>query len=91
MAQVFNGEKLGGLADYIQTAIINKVNVELSNEEKKKDVDESVKSFIKSTFVSDNTFVKMLIDKLIECVPILTQLVYDFLKERINGLTKKGE
>lgn len=88
-AETFNKDSLAVLADFIKATIINRIGTELSNAEKKVAVDNAVTNFVRNSFKSDNVFVQFLIEKLIEAVPLITQIVYDFLKDRIEGLTKK--
>ena len=77
-------------SDLLRTArkaIIEMAKKSIPGIEKKKEVDVVVISFIydRTTNIK-NKIVLWLIDKLVELVPTVTQLVYDFLKEKIENL-----
>lgn len=88
-AIVFTKNNISKVFEVAKNEIIKKVNAELSNEQKKQAVDEAVIVFIDSHFKSDNTIVNFILEKFIEIVPTITQAIFDFLKDRIDGLTRK--
>lgn len=87
--KVFNKQNATNLLNYIKNQIIYHVKSELSNESKKANVDAFVINYIRKTFISKNIIVEFFVNQLIELVPIITQLVFNMLKSRVNGLTKE--
>lgn len=87
--EVLNNQVVREIVDFIKETIICLKDTELTNLEKKKRLDTLTIELIKKKCKSDNIFVQFLIDALLECVPLITQLVYDLLKLRVEGITKK--
>ncbi len=88
-ATIFTRSNIVKVLDFAKGEIIAKVNTELSNEQKKRAVDEAVIVFIDNHFKSDNAIVKFILEKIEDIIPAITQSIFDFLKDRIDGLTKK--
>ncbi|DAB04731.1 TPA: hypothetical protein CPT89_00975 [Candidatus Gastranaerophilales bacterium HUM_11] len=91
--KVFNNESV---KDIIQRAnrliVAYKDYKDLSGAEKKNKVDKLLTTYILEKygeFAKENIFVNWVLNKFIEFLPDITQLVYDFLKKRIEGLTEK--
>ena len=85
--KVFTRENLDSVLKTARSAIISFVNKDILGEQKKKRVDEIViAKIIELTANIKNGLVLWLIDKLISLVPAITQLIYDFLKEKVENL-----
>ena len=63
---------------------------ELSGEEKKKRVDDYLTEWLLENVIekTDNAIINYLLGILIYNLPTITQFIYDFLKEKIEGITK---
>lgn len=88
------------VAEFIKFAKLNIADLaqkELDNKEKKEQLDKAIKGWLipliatvtfKIPFVPD-CFVKYLFNKfIIDNIPVLTQAVYDLLKDKVKGVTK---
>ena len=85
--KVFNRENFNIVLTTAREAIVSFVDKEILGSEKKKRVDEIVVvKIIELTANVKNGLVLWVIDKLIDLVPVVTQLVYDFLKEKVENL-----
>ena len=85
--KVFNKENFNIVLTTAREAIISFVDKEILGSEKKKRVDEIVVAkIIELTINVKNGLVLWVIDRLIDLVPVITQLVYDFLKEKVENL-----
>ena len=85
--KVFTKENFNTVLTTAREAIVSFVNKEILGSEKKKRVDEIVVAkIIELTINVKNGLVLWVIDKLIDLVPVVTQLVYDFLKEKVENL-----
>lgn len=87
--EVLNNQVIKDIVNFIKETIICLKDSDLTNEEKKSRLDTLTIELIKERCKSDNIFVQFLIDVLLECIPLITQLIYDLLKDKIDGLTKK--
>lgn len=88
---VFTNEKVKEFFKIARDLIIKYRDFkELSGEEKKKRVDEFLTNWLFENVVSktDNAIICWLLGILIYNVPTITQFVYDFLKDNIEGITK---
>lgn len=86
---VLNNENIKEIVTFIKETIVVLKDSELSNQEKKDKLDILTVELIEKKCKSDNIYVQFLINIIVECVPIITQLVYDLLKDRIEGITRK--
>ena len=85
--KVFTKENFNIVLTTAREAIVSFVDKEILGSEKKKRVDEVVVAkIIELTINVKNGLVLWLIDRLIDLVPVVTQLVYDFLKEKVENL-----
>lgn len=85
--KVFTKENFDTVLKTAREAIVSFVNKDILGEQKKKRVDEIViAKIIELTANIKNGLVLWLIDKLIDLIPIVTQLIYDFLKEKVENL-----
>ena len=85
--KVFNKENFITVLATAREAIVSFVDKEILGSEKKKRVDEIVVAkIIELTINVKNGLVLWVIDKLIDLVPVVTQLIYNFLKEKVENL-----
>ena len=68
--------------------IIEQAKTELSGSDKKANVDSAVINFIKMNIKNENPLICMLINILLEYVPVFTQCIYEYLKKYVDGLTE---
>ena len=64
---------------------------DLTGEQKKARLDDIIKSYIENTIdsIGLNVFVKFIIKKfIIDNIPTITQIIFDLLKAKIEGITK---
>lgn len=89
--EIFSQENLTDVVDYAKSQIITYVNKnDLLGREKKQKVDDAVTMYVDLKFNSNNGLVKLVAGLLKSAVPCITQLIYDYLKEVVDGLTVKG-
>lgn len=88
-------DKKQGAANFIKQVfaaaknnIIEQAKTELSGNDKKANVDSAVINFIKMNIKNENPLVCMLINILLEYVPVITQCIYEYLKKYVDGLTE---
>lgn len=85
--KVFNKENFNIVLTTAREAIVSFVDKEILGSEKKKRVDEIVVvKIIELTANVKNGLVLWVIDRLIDLVPVVTQLIYNFLKEKVENL-----
>ena len=85
--KVVTKENFNTVLTTAREAIVSFVDKEILGSEKKKRVDEIVVAkIIELTINVKNGLVLWVIDILIDLVPVVTQLVYDFLKEKVENL-----
>lgn len=87
-AKVFSKENIAHLLEMAKEEIINQAVEKYAGEKKKRIVDGIVITKInvlKETYPK-NKLVLWLLDKLIDAVPTITQLIYNFLKEKVENL-----
>ena len=85
--KVFTKENFDTVLTTAKEAIVSFVNKEILGSAKKKRVDEIViAKIIELTVNVKNGLVLWVIDKLIDLVPVVTQLIYNFLKEKVENL-----
>lgn len=87
--KVFSKEVFKEVLEEAREKIIEQVKKVIPGEEKKAIVDEHVIAFIRKK-VKDlevkNGFILWLVEKIIELIPMITQIVYNFLKEKVENL-----
>lgn len=74
-----------------ETKIITLATSELENTDKKQKLDETILDYVQKYIdaVQVNFIVKMVLKRVIvPLVPTVTQLIYDLLKTKIQGITK---
>lgn len=77
--------------DETKTSITKLAETELSNENKKIALDHRIITFLDTAFenLTINFVLKMILKKLLlPNVSLITQLIFDLLKEKIKGVTK---
>lgn len=63
---------------------------QLSGAEKKHRVDSLLGDYIKEVIHSDNEIVQWLLEKFVaDGLPMITQFIYDHLKENVKGITRE--
>ena len=88
LSKCFSQEKVTQLFGFIKDNILEQALLNLTGQEKKVNVDNAVKAFIKANFVSTNVVLSFLIKVLIDIVPRITQSVYDILMSYKAGDSK---
>ena len=87
--KIFSIEFFKAILEEARRGVIKLAKENIPGEEKKKCVDAIVTSFIYSriqTLGITNKIILWIIDRIIEVVPTITQLVYEFLKEKVENL-----
>lgn len=85
--KVFSKENIIKTLETAKNAIIYQVKNNIPGHEKKEIVDKIVIDFIRSRVAScTNKVVLWFVDRLIDIIPSITQLIYDFLKAKIENL-----
>lgn len=87
--KVFSREVFKEVLENARENIIEQAKKNITGQEKKQRVDEVVAHFIHAkiaTLEVKNGLVLWLIDRVISLVPLITQLVYDFLKQKVENL-----
>lgn len=81
---------INGFTAVTQNEITELANKNISNEDKKKQLDVKMFEYVQKILATQklNIFVKLLIKKLIvPCINDVTQLIYELLKAKIKGVT----
>lgn len=93
MSKFFDAKfNIGTVVNFAKDKIVELTKKEISNEEKKEILDNAVTAYIIQTLnaVSPNFFIRWAITKLLlPNISIITQKIFDLLKEKIDGLTKE--
>ena len=87
--KVFNKENFKEILEKAKETIIQLAKEKMPGKEKKDLLDKYLTNIIYVKIENakiKNKLVLWLIDKLIEILPTVTQLVYDFLKEKVESL-----
>lgn len=85
--KVFTKENFAHIMETAKVAIIEQVKAKIPGVEKKFIVDEKVIAPLNILKDScKNGLVKWLLDRIIDIIPTVTQLIYEFLKEKIENL-----
>lgn len=85
---------INGFAAVVQNEIVKLADKNMSNEDKKKQLDVKMFEYVQKVLTTQklNIFVKLLIKKLIvPCLDDVTQLIYDLLKAKIKGVTPEDK
>lgn len=86
-AKIFSKENFAHILGIAREEIIKQAKKAISGAEKKLNVDKEVIekiNILKST--CKNNLILWLLDRIIEIIPTVTQLIYNFLKEKIESL-----
>lgn len=84
---VFTAENFSTVLQFAREKIVEQVKAKIPGVEKKILVDNAVIAKIREfRNTCKNKLVLWLIDQIIKVIPTVTQLVYDFLKEKIENL-----
>jgi len=87
--KIFTKENFLNLCEFAKKMIVKYVDEEnLLGADKKTNVDNAVIEYIAKYFVSNNTIVSFLVQLLIKFEPTLTQIIYELLKKKVDGLTE---
>lgn len=87
--KVFSKEVFKEVLDGAREKIIEQVKKNIPGEEKKAIVDEYVISLIHKKVKElevKNSLVLWLVERIVEIIPLITQTIYDFLKEKVESL-----
>jgi len=73
------------------TKIIEHVNKEFDGKEKKTRVDAAITTWVTDNIVKLGTVQKFIITQyIIPIIPVITQAIYDCLKQKVEGITANG-
>lgn len=84
---------INGFVTTAESKIIELVNTELDNADKKAALDKVVADYVERAIdnLPINFLLKILLRKcLVKNIGVFTQAIYDLLKTKIKGLTKEG-
>ena len=85
--KVFTKENFSNILKLAREEIINRISDKIPGSEKKILVDNVVIAKIREfRNKCKNKLVAWIIDQIIKLIPVVTQLVYDFLKEKVTNL-----
>ena len=85
--EAFTKDKVEQFVDEIKKIIeIYEEYKSLSGKEKKQRVDEHITEWLIENWQSDNDYVQWIIDRIIDFVPVFTQLVYNLLITKFEKL-----
>lgn len=85
--KVFNKENFHKILLVAREAIVSFAKDNMPGVEKKKRVDEIVSIKIRELVAGiSNKLVLWLVNRIIDIIPVITQLIYDFLKEKVENL-----
>ena len=85
--KVFSKENFSSILKTAREEIIKKISANIPGAEKKELVDNAVIVKIREIRSKcKNKLVAWLIDQIIKVIPVVTQLIYDFLKEKVENL-----
>ena len=87
--KVFSKEVFKEVLENARNKIVEQAKAAISGEEKKAIVDKFVIAFITAKIKSleiKNGLVLWLVDRVIGLIPLVTQIVYNFLKEKVEAL-----
>lgn len=86
-AKIFSKENFSNILELARAEILRQAKEKIPGVEKKLIVDQIVITRINAWKDNcKNKLVKWLLDQIIKAIPTVTQLVYDFLKEKIENL-----
>lgn len=93
MSKIFNAKfNISTVVNFAKDKIVELTKQEIGNAEKKQMLDDAVTAYIIQTLnaASPNFFIRWAITKLLlPNISIITQKIFDLLKEKIDGLTKE--
>lgn len=85
--KIFTKENFKAILERARAQIIEKAKLSIPGQEKKILVDEAVIAKLRELCSKcKNKLVLWIIDQIIKIIPTVTQLVYDFLKEKVENL-----
>lgn len=85
--KVFTRENFTHVLGVARVAIVEQAKTNYPGVEKKFNVDEKVIATVRVLKDScKNGLIKWVLDRIIDAIPAITQLIYDFLKEKIENL-----
>lgn len=87
--KIFSKEVFKEVLEEARDRIVEQAKAPISGEEKKAIVDKFVRAFIQAKVKSleiKNGLVLWIVNRIIELIPLITQIVYNFLKERVKAL-----
>lgn len=87
--KIFSKEVFKEVLEESREKIVEQAKAKIPGEEKKSIVDKAVIAFIQAkvkTLEIKNGLVLWLVDRIIGLIPLVTQIVYNFLKEKVEAL-----
>lgn len=82
------GQVIKKMFQLTTSKILEYVNKELDGQEKKTQVDATITSWLTENALSLGTIQQFLVTQyFIPIIPVITQAIYDCLKQRIEGIT----
>lgn len=79
--------------DKIASLAQDEINKQLSNEAKKRSLDIAAENYVYSllNYIHANFILRWAVKKyLIPQIPIITQAIYDLIRDKVNGVTKEN-
>lgn len=84
---VFSSENISDILMYVREKIVEQAKKNIPGSEKKAAVDYLVIQYIRKKVANcNNNIVLWLVERIVEVIPKITQIIYDFLKEKIENL-----
>lgn len=87
--KIFSKEVFKEVLEESREKIVEQAKAKIPGEEKKSIVDKAVIAFIQAkvkTLEVKNGLVLWLVNRIIGLIPLVTQIVYNFLKEKVEAL-----
>ena len=85
--KIFSSENISGLFDLVKDKIIEQIDKKIKGDEKKATVDYFVVNYIREKVKGcTNKYVLWVVSIIIAEVPKITQIMYNFLKAKIENL-----
>ena len=87
--KIFSKEVFKEVLEEARERIIEQAKAAISGEEKKAIVDKFVIAFVQAKVKSleiKNGLILWLVDRVIGLIPLVTQIIYNFLKEKVEAL-----
>lgn len=90
--KILGVDKIQAMFDKAKALILEYKDKDMIGADKKKEVDEKLIAWIREHLDTKNSIVKWLVENiLIDCLPTITQNIYDLIKLFAQGITEKAE